>query len=385
MRSKRPGLDDLMVDRNPGTHDSKPASYTSAGVDTEREEHVLSKLITAASQTFAFVRDVGKPVLPIGFFANVIDIGHGMGLALSTDGVGTKIIVAQMMQKYDTLGIDCVAMNANDVLCVGARPVSFLDYIAVQEAMPDLLNPLMEGLKEGARLASVAICGGEIAQVREMLASERDGWGFDLVGMCVGHVPLDRLILGRSVAPGDVIVGIKSSGIHSNGLTLARKILFGQRRYDVDTRCAELGRTLGEELLEPTSIYVPEVVEALERPLDIKGLAHITSDGLLNLLRLDTGRARVGYAIERLPPVPPIFSLIQKSGHIPDHEMFQVFNMGIGFCVVLGENDADEFRAIVKRHGRESMQIGRVVSDPERRVIIEPAGLVGKGNSFRKG
>ncbi len=361
-----------------------PATYIQAGVDTAAEEQALSRVIAMASETFAFVRGIGKPVLPIGFFANVIDIGHGMGLALSTDGVGTKLLVAQMMQKYDTVGIDCVAMNANDVLCVGARPIAFLDYIAVQEANPVLLEHLMQGFKEGARRAGVAICGGEIAQIREMLASERDGWGCDLVGMCVGHVPLDKVIVGKAVTPGDVIIGLGSTGIHSNGLTLARQVLFTQNTYKVDTTFEELGRTLGEELLEPTAIYVPEVVEALERPLAIKGLAHITSDGLLNLLRLHTDSEPVGYVIDRLPPVPPIFSLIQQSGNIPDPEMFRVFNMGIGFCAVVAERDAEAFREIVKSHGREAHQIGRVVADPEQRVLIQPYGLVGKGNTFFK-
>jgi phosphoribosylformylglycinamidine cyclo-ligase len=361
-----------------------PATYIQAGVDTAAEEQALSRVIAMASETFAFVRGIGKPVLPIGFFANVIDIGHGTGLALSTDGVGTKLLVAQMMQKYDTVGIDCVAMNANDVLCVGARPIAFLDYIAVQEANPVLLEQLMRGFKEGARRARVAICGGEIAQIREMLASERDGWGCDLVGMCVGHVPLDKVIVGKAVTPGDVIIGIGSTGIHSNGLTLARQVLFKQNKYKVDTMFEELGRTLGEELLEPTAIYVPEVVEALERPLAIKGLTHITSDGLLNLLRLHTDSEPVGYVIDRLPPVPPIFSLIQQSGNIPDPEMFRVFNMGIGFCAVVAERDAEAFREIVKSHGREAHQIGRVVADPEQRVLIQPNGLVGKGNTFFK-
>ena len=363
-------------------YSEESASYRGAGVDVEREEQVLSRVIETVGQTFAFVQGVGKPVLPIGFFANVIDIGHGMGLALSTDGVGTKLMVAQMMQKYDTVGIDCMAMNVNDVLCVGARPVAFLDYIAVQYANADLIDQLMLGLKEGARRAGVAICGGEIAQVREMLASEREGWGCDLVGMCVGHVPLDRMIVGKSVAPGDVIIGIRSSGIHSNGLTLARQVLFTQNRYTVDTKFEELGRTLGEELLEPTTIYVPEVVEALERSLAITGLAHITSDGLLNLLRLDTASHPVGYEIDQLPPIPPIFSLIQQSGGIPDHEMFQVFNMGIGFCVVVAEADAQSFMDIVKHHGREALRIGRVVSDPEHKVVIRPRSLVGRGNQF---
>jgi len=360
------------------------SSYLDAGVDVEREETVLSRLIEAAHLTFAFVRDIGKPVLPIGFFANVIDIGHGTGLALSTDGVGTKIMIAQMMQKYDTIGIDCVAMNANDVLCVGARPTSLLDYIAVQEAKPDLLDQLMRGLQEGARRAGIAICGGEIAQVPEMIASERQGWGFDLVGMCVGLVPLDRLIIGREVTPGDVIVGIRSSGIHSNGLTLARRVLFTQKGYSVDTRLEALGRTLGEELLEPTAIYVPEVVEAMESALSIKGLVHITSGGLLNLLRLND-EPEIGYVIHEIPPIPPIFSLIQQTGNIPDEEMFRVFNMGIGFCVVVSDRDADAFREIVRKHGRAAYTIGHVVRDPEHKIMIRPYSLEGDANKFFKG
>jgi len=358
------------------------ARYREAGVDIRREEEALSRLIVAASRTYAFVRGIGRPVLPIGFFANVIDIGHGGGLALSTDGVGTKLIVAQMMRRFDTVGIDCVAMNANDVLCVGARPISFLDYIAVQEPRPELLDPLMRGLVEGARQAGVAICGGEIAQVRELLASGDEGWGFDLVGMCVGWVPLERVIVGRAVAPGDVIVGIRSSGIHSNGLTLARKVLFERARLTVDTTVGELGRALGEELLEPTLIYVPEVVEALDRALAIKGLVHITGDGLLNLLRLAPEHPEVGYLVDALPPVPPIFTLIQRAGQIADHEMFQVFNMGIGFCVILPEADADAFEGIVKRHGREASRVGQVVRDPFRSVRIPAYNLVGRGNRF---
>jgi len=371
-----------MLNRTAGKSEKGLASYLDAGVDIHREDRALSRLVEIAGETFGFVKGIGRPVLPIGFFANVIDIGHGIGLALSTDGVGTKIIVAQMMQKYDTVGIDCVAMNANDVLCVGARPVSFLDYIAVQESREDLLAELMRGLKEGARLAGVAICGGEIAQVREIIASERAGWGFDLVGMCVGHVPLDRIIIGKDVTPGDVIIGIRSSGIHSNGLTLARKVLFGRAQYSVDARLEEFGRTLGEELLEPTLIYVPEVVEAVEKGLTIKGLAHITSDGLLNLLRLAPDRADVGYLIDALPPIPPIFSVIQRSGNIPDQEMFQVFNMGIGFCAVVSEGDADAFVRVVRSNGREAQHIGRVVHDPESTVVIGPRRIIGKGNRF---
>src|SRR6185437_14141069 len=221
--------------------------YARSGVDGAAEERGLEGLLHFVNQTFAFRPGVGKPALPIGYFANVLDLGRGQGLAISTDGVGTKLLVAQMLGRYDTVGIDCIAMNVNDVLCVGAEPIAIVDYVAVQALKPDLLKELGKGLYEDARQARVAIPGGEIAQVREMIRAESDDNGFDLVATCVGTVPLDRIIVGRNVEPGDVVVGLRSSGIHSNGLTLARTVLFRQAGLAPTDRVDPLTKSVGDE------------------------------------------------------------------------------------------------------------------------------------------
>jgi len=263
--------------------------------------------------------------LPIGYFANVIDIG-GIGLGICTDGVGSKAIVAQMMNKYDTIGIDCVAMNVNDLLCVGARPLSMVDYIAIEKADAAMLDGVAIGLAEGARQAGISISGGEISQLRDVVR------GFDLVGMAVGTVALDRIIVGRDLQPGDRVIGIASNGIHSNGLSLARRAFFDAAGLSVHHLFPGLGCELGEELLRPTFIYVPEILEIIARVPAVKALIHITGDGLLNLPRVD---AEVGFVLDDLPPPPPIFGLIEQHGAVTRAEMFEVYNMGVGFCVVV--------------------------------------------------
>src|SRR5262245_34875932 len=258
-------------------------TYEQAGVDTAHVSTGLKGLLYWVQQTHALRQDVGAVRLPIGYYANVIDIGHGMGLAISTDGVGSKVLVAQLMDKYDTVGIDCVAMNANDILCVGARPLSLVDYLAVQTPEARLLEQLGKGLYEGAKQANITIAGGELAQIGEMIKGVRDRYAFDLAATCVGTVPLDRILVGQQIAAGDVLIGMASTGIHSNGLTLARRILLDQQELRVDQYVPELGRPLGEELLIPTRIYVPEICAMLDAQLSIKALLHITGDGLLNL------------------------------------------------------------------------------------------------------
>src|SRR6201996_6556413 len=199
---------------------SEQDRYRAAGVDIAAADKGLAKIVATIKGTWPAAGEVGAVALDIGYFANVIDIGGGMGLALSTDGVGSKSIIADMVKKYDTIGIDCVAMNVNDVICVGARPLSMVDYIAVGSAQAEMLGALAVGLAEGARQAGISISGGEIAQLKDIVS------GFDLVGMAVGLVPLDRIILGRDLMPGDAVIGIASSGIHSNGLSLARRGFF---------------------------------------------------------------------------------------------------------------------------------------------------------------
>lgn len=354
-------------------------SYSSTGVNTIKEEAALAGLLRWVGQTVAFGRC--KPALDFGYFATVLDLGNNLGLALSTDGVGTKLLVAEMLDKYDTVGIDCVAMNVNDLLCIGAEPLAMLDYIAVQEADPELLTAIGKGLYEGARQANISIPGGEIAQVRELITGLREGRGFDLAGACVGLVPLDKVIVGQEIRPGDVVIGLPSSGIHSNGLTLARDVFFTRARMRPDQAVPEFGRTLGEELLEPTRIYVREILDVLRSGVAVKAMAHITSDGLTNLLRV---QAAVGYLLDTLPETPPIFRLLQRLGGISDAEMFQVYNMGVGFCLVVAPPDVDRALEILRRHGSAPLILGRAVADPDRTVRL-PNGLVGQGNDFRQG
>jgi len=226
----------------------RPLGYRSTGV-LDNTQLGLSALVRRVSETLAFrAQGPGRRVVDIGFFASVVEITDTLGLALCTDGVGSKVLVAEMLHRYDTIGIDCVAMNVNDAICVGAEPISFLDYIAIERATPEMLAQIAEGLYAGAELARVGIVGGEISQIPDIVKGHGPGAGLDLVGMCAGIVPLDRIILGERVAPGDVIVGVRSSGVHSNGLTLARKALFEAGGLRPDQEMPELGRTPPQNL-----------------------------------------------------------------------------------------------------------------------------------------
>jgi phosphoribosylformylglycinamidine cyclo-ligase len=227
-------------------------------------------------------------------------------------------------------------------------------------------------------MAGINIPAGEIAQVREMIRGSRDGFGFDLVGTCVGTVALDRILIGQDVRPGDAVVGIASSGVHSNGFTLARTI-FQRAGLRYTDRIAELGTTLGDALLEPTRIYVKEAVAMLDAGLAVKAFIHITGDGFLNLTRVE---APVGFVIDRLLPVPPILALIQRHGAVPDAEMFRVYNMGVGFCVVVDPRDSDRVIEAAARQGKKAAVVGHAVADGARRVWIPQRGLVGAGDTF---
>ncbi|MFQ5874721.1 MAG: phosphoribosylformylglycinamidine cyclo-ligase [Dehalococcoidia bacterium] len=347
-------------------------AYRAAGVDTEKQDLALASLIQRLRNTWTHRDHVG---LDFGHFANFVDLG-GTGVAISTDSVGTKAIVAQLMGDYYAVGIDCVAINVNDVLCLGAEPQSLVDYIAVQRIDSAMLDGIGRGLEEGARQANITIVGGEIAQLPEVLRGEEEGTGFDLVGTCIGMLDPDAAITGSRIEPGDVIVGLPSSGIHCNGLTLARKV-FGitrdenkeQKKRRLAEHFPELGSTLGEELLKPTRIYVAEVMGMMKEGVDLRGLAHISGDGFLNLPRLE---ADVGYFIDALPQPHPIFHLIQAHGAVPDEEMYSVFNMGIGFCVVVPQRDAERAVGIAKSNGTEASRIGYITDDPKRTVILHP-------------
>jgi phosphoribosylformylglycinamidine cyclo-ligase len=346
-------------------------SYKAAGVDVAEADVGLRRIVERITANWP-KSGFGAVQLPIGYFANVVDIG-GIGLALCTDGVGSKALVAQMMKKYDTIGVDCVAMNVNDLLCVGARPVSMVDYIAIERAEAAMLDGIAIGLAEGARQAGVSISGGEISQLPEIVR------GFDLVGTAIGTVPLDRIIVGRDLEPGDRVIGIASNGVHSNGFTLARKALFQMGGLLPEQVIPELGHGVGEELLRPTFIYVPEILELIERIPSVKALIHITGDGLLNLPRVE---AEIGFVLDNLPPPPPIFGLIQRHGAVGRAEMFEVFNMGIGFCAVVAEAEVDAALAILTRHNRHAWVIGHAVADPTKSVHLPQHHLIGRGKRF---
>jgi len=332
-------------------------------------------LLNRLAPTFDFAPNA-RPLIEFGSFANVIPVAPNLGVAISTDGVGTKILVAEALRKFDTVGIDCVAMNVNDVICVGATPLCMVDYIAVEKADDDLLSQLGAGLAEGARQAEISIPGGELAQVAEMIKGSTGGLGFDLVGACIGTVALDRIITGRRLEAGDAIVGLASSGIHSNGLTLARRVLSDLHEY-----VSEFGCTVGEELLRPTTIYTKFAKALLASGVEVKAFAHITGDGFLNVTRVE---AEVSFEVERLPETLAVFRVLQERGAIPDEEMFAVYNMGIGFVAVVPRAEASRTIAIAEQAGYRAFELGSVSDEPGRRVYIRPRGLVGESGRFRK-
>src|SRR5580700_2588373 len=346
--------------------------YKDTGVDTAEADAGLRNIVRRVQGTWP-QHGMGRVVLPIGYFANVIEM-DGVGVALCTDGIGSKTIIAHMMEKYDTIGIDCVAMNVNDMICVGAKPLSLVDYIAIDNVNAVMLDAVAAGLCEGAEMARISITGGETSQLKDIVK------GFDLVGTAVGRVDLDKVICGHDVVDGDIVIGVKSNGVHSNGLSLARRAFFENNKYSIDHKFDDLDRTLGEELLRPTDIYVSEAMEILENVKGVKALINITSDGLLNLTRVD---APVGFEIDQLIEPQPIFGLIQRCAGVAASEMYEVFNMGIGFCYVVTPASADLVLSILNRHGRHARKIGHAVADPDKKVRIPQRGLVGRHKSFK--
>ena len=319
-------------------------AYAEAGVSQSEADHAVAALVAALGPAS------GRQALKSGHYANVVKLDEATGIAITTDGVGTKLLVAEQLSRWDTVGIDCVAMNVNDVICVGARPLAMVDYLAVDSADAAIAAQIGEGLARGAELAGIEIVGGELAQLGELIR------GLDLAGACIGVVALDSLITGSAIEPGDALIGLPSSGLHSNGYTLARKAL---EQIPLDDE--RLGRTLGEILLEPTEIYVKPVIELIDSGVDVRGLAHITSGGLANLLRLE---AEVGYAIDQPLPEPPIFGLIRELGGVSDQEMQEVFNLGCGFCCVVAAADKPPALDLLRRHYPDASRIGTVTDKP---------------------
>lgn len=334
-------------------------TYAEAGVSQEEKAAHIAALVGAL--TFKR-RGLGRPLGGIGHFTGLVDFGSH-ALSLCTDSVGTKVLVAKEMRRWDTVGIDCVAMNVNDMICVGAEPLAFVDYVAISEYDREVARQIGIGLNRGAELANVTIIGGEVAVVPELV---RD---LDLAGTCFGVVKKSKIVDGHRVRPGDVIIGLPSTGIHSNGLTLARRIL----QDEAVTLTDKVGaRPWGEELLEPTAIYVRPVLRAI-RKATVHGLAHITGGGLRNLVRLNT---TVEFRISDPLKPPAVFRGLQQFGGIEDREMFQTFNMGMGFTLVCPEDDAKTvLRAL--RPEVTAKVVGEVSKG--RGVTVPGLGLAWKG------
>jgi phosphoribosylformylglycinamidine cyclo-ligase len=325
-------------------------AYAKAGVDQGAADSAVAGLVRALGAI-----QLGRPSAQVplpGHYASVIRIDERTGIALSTDGVGTKLVLAEQLGRFDTIGIDCVAMNVNDVICVGAEPLAMLDYIAIEKADPAVCEEIGVGLARGAEQAGIEIPGGELAQLGRLVR------GVDVSGACFGTVALDAIVDGSAVEPGDVVIGLPSTGLHSNGYTLARSALAAIPLDD-----DRLGRPLGDVLLEPTEIYVKPIVELLRSDVDVRGLAHITSGGTKNLLRL---AAEVAYEIDDPLPVPPVFDLIQELGEVSEEEMQEVFNLGCGFCVVVPAGDETAALELLRAHYPAAKRIGRATEGPPR-------------------
>ncbi len=325
--------------------------YAQAGVDIAEADAGVKALVDVLRTI-----DPGRPsasVLGSGHYANVLRVAPNLGIAVCADGVGSKVIVAEQTGRYDTVGIDCIAMNVNDVICVGAEPLAVLDYLAVEQADPAVLRDIALGLKAGAEEAGVEIPGGELAQLPELIKGHPSPNGFDLTGACFGTVALDAIVTGEDCAAGDAIIGLPSSGVHSNGLTLARHALLDRGGLGYDARPDELaGDSVADVLLEPTVLYVRAVLELLRSEIPVHGLAHITGGGVLNLLRLGANNG-VGFTLDAPLPVPPVFQLIAALGEVAAAEMQKVFNMGCGFVAIVPEASAERGdRAAVRAPSR---------------------------------
>ena len=332
---------------------SMTMNYANAGVDLKKIKNLHYQIANAISRTH--VTSAGWKVLSgFGHYAALIEIGSSI-MALHSDGVGSKILIAHLMKKYDTIGIDCVAMNVNDIICVGAMPMGFLDYIALSSPDPQLVKEVFSGLSKAAKQSDMAIIGGETAIVPDLL-HKIDSTSFDLVGMVFGIVNKKSLVLGEKIKGGDVILGVESSGLHSNGYSLARKVLLS--KYKMNDSTQFIKDSVGDELLRPTRIYVKPINELLNTDrISVHGLAHITGGSFTKLSRLNK---KVNYKLDNLPEPKGVFRQIMDDGNIQPREMYSTFNMGIGFCIILPKSSVDNAKDIFKKSKMNCTQIGLI-------------------------
>ena len=332
-------------------------TYTAAGVDIDLKSKVIARISQHARST------LGPEVLSgVGFFGSLFEFkGYKKPVLVSSvDGVGTKLKIASALARYDTVGIDIVNHCVNDIFTCGAEPLFFLDYIGIGKVVPKRIEAIAKGLSQACRDAGCALIGGEIAEMPSVYAGE----DYDLVGFIIGVVEKDKIIMGKTIKSGDAIIGLPSSGLHTNGYSLVRKI-FGETRSALNTFYPELGQKLGEELLEPHRCYLNQLKPLL--PV-IKGMAHITGGGLIDNVPRVLPKGLAARFSSKSWAVPPIFNLIQKWGNIDRDEMFHVFNMGIGMVIICSTSNVDHFTKSLP----EAKLIGEVVKQKgEKRVVID--------------
>ena len=345
---------------------AKEFNYKDAGLDLDKYEDSIARIGREVRKTHNPLHVIDK----FGGFASLFALDYDRWLFFKkyrkpvlvtcTDGVGTKLKIAILMQKYDTVGIDLVAMSVNDALCTGGEPLIFLDYLAMHKDDPDLVEALIKGMVEGCLQAECSLTGGETA----ILPDFYQPGDFDLAGFCVGVVERDRIIDGKAIQVGDTVLGLASTGVHSNGYSLVRKVVFEHAGLKVTDFIPELGKTVGEELLTPTRIYVRAVKSIIKhypvKKAVVRGLAHITGGGLVdNVPRiLPEG---VSVVLRRSSwPMPPVFPWLQKLGNIAEAEMDRVFNNGIGFVMIVAPYFAESIRDQLEKEGVPSYVIGEV-------------------------
>ncbi|MDR0778398.1 MAG: phosphoribosylformylglycinamidine cyclo-ligase [Methanomassiliicoccaceae archaeon] len=330
-------------------------TYAKAGVNIDDKSSAIESLV----KELKFKRTgKGRASDLKGMFTSLIEFGDDY-LTLCTDGVGTKLLIAAELGIWDTVGIDCIAMNVNDTICVGAEPISFVDYIAIDRPDEDLTNAIGKGLEKGAEMSNMEIVGGEIAVLPDMVKS------VDLSGTCLGFVNKKNVITGQDVSSGDSIISLAASGVHSNGLTLARKV-FESAGIGMREKTSGIKRTVGMELLEPTEIYVRRILSMI-KDHKVTGMVNITGGGLRNLLRMRKG---LRYVIDDPVKPLPIFDKMQELGNIETREMYQTFNMGMGYTIVA---PPDEAEAIVSEN-RNAKIVGFV--EKGNGVLYKPDKLL---------
>jgi phosphoribosylformylglycinamidine cyclo-ligase len=337
-------------------------SYKAAGVDLTAGYAAveLMKAHIERTKTRGVVSDIG------GFGGLYMPDLSGMKapvLVSGTDGVGTKLKIAFLMDKHDTVGIDCVAMCVNDIICSGASPMFFLDYIAVGKNIPEKVAAIVSGIAEGCVMAGAALIGGETAEMPGFYPEDE----YDLAGFSVGIVDRDKIIDNTRTGEGDVLIALPSSGVHSNGFSLVRKV-FDVEKNDIKAYSDELGTSIGEALLTPTRIYVRPVLKLIKE-VEVKGISHITGGGFYENIPRSIPKGLSAKVDEKSLKILPIFDLLQKVGNIPSRDMFNTFNMGIGMCITVSENDADMALSVLRSMGEEAYIIGEVIRGDEGIVI----------------